>query len=72
MAEGQSAAGPADRRRGYWLTLGGLLLAGGVALYAVITHWTGLGPGISAGPGHNVSVLIYVSPLRYFPPPTGI
>ncbi|HEY7879411.1 MAG TPA: hypothetical protein VID31_01120 [Streptosporangiaceae bacterium] len=75
MTEDDGAAGPPDTRRpGYWLplTLCGLLLAGGVALYAVITHWTGLGPGISAGPGHSVSVLIYVSPLRYFPPPTSI
>jgi hypothetical protein len=75
MAEDEVAIGPADAwRPGYWLplTLCGLLLAGGVALYAVITHWTGLGPGISAGPGHSVSVLIYVSPLRYFPPPTSI
>jgi hypothetical protein len=75
MAEDEGAAGPAEARRpgyGLPLTLCGLLLAGGVALYAVITHWTGLGPGISAGPGHSVSVLIYVSPLRYFPPPTSI
>jgi hypothetical protein len=75
MAEHGGAAGPADaRREGYWLplALAGLLLAGGVALYAVITHWTGLGPGIPAGPGHSVAILIYVSPLRYFPPPTGI
>src|ERR1700722_19190690 len=74
MAEDESAAGPADARLGCCLplALGGLRLAGGVALYAMITHWTGLGPGISAGPGHSVSVLIYVSPLRYFPPPTSI
>ncbi len=75
MAEDEVVIGPADARRpGYWLplTLCGLMLAGGVALYAAITHWPGLGPGISAGPGHSVSVLIYVSPLRYFPPPTSI
>jgi hypothetical protein len=75
MTEDEGTAGAADARRpgyGLPLALGGLLLAGGVALYAVLTHWTGLGPGISAGPGHSVSVLIYVSPLRYFPPPTSI
>lgn len=73
MAEDESAAGPADaRRRAYWLppAVGGLLLAGAVALYAALTHWAGLGPGISAGPGRSFSVLVYISPLKYFPPPT--
>lgn len=73
MAEDEHAARPADeRQRGYWLPLaaGGVLLAGGVALYAALTHWAGLDLGISARPGRSFSVLVYLSPLRYFPPPT--
>lgn len=73
MAEGERAAGSADdRRRGYWLPLavGGVLLAGAVALYDALTHWAGLGLGISTRPGRSFSVLVYISPLKYFPPPT--
>ena len=53
MAEDDGAAGPPDTRRpGYWLPLavGGLLLAGAVALYAWTNTWVGPVHGTSTGP----------------------
>ena len=74
MAEDEVAIGPADARRpGYWLPLavGGLLLAGAVALYAWTNTWVGPVRGTSAGP--HAGIWIGYAPLThtpYFPPPT--
>ena len=54
MAEDDGAAGPPDTRRpGYWLPLavGGLLLAGAVALYAWTNTW--VGPVLAPPPGRT-------------------
>ena len=74
MAEDDGAGGPPDTRRpGYWLPLavGGLLLAGAVALYAWTNTWVGPVRGTSTGP--HAGIWIGYGPLThtpYFPPPT--
>lgn len=74
MAEDDGAAGPPDTRRpGYGLPLavGGLLLAGAVALYAWTNTWVGPSHGTSSGP-HAGIWIGYAPPTQatYFPPPT--
>jgi hypothetical protein len=63
MADEVRPAGAA--RRGYWLplTLGGLLIAGAVPLYAWVSGWDRLHTGISV-------TLVPLTRTAYFPPPT--